>query len=90
MAATLDQVLAEVKKNSKQIADVKKDIRGLKGSVNSLQQDMGKVQKSVAGLQKDMSKVLKCVATENADFEVKIKSGGNSGKTVIPMAAKPH
>lgn len=54
MAATLEQILAEIKKNTKALSD--------------LNQRIGKVEKSVGSLDKDIKKVLKCLSTESDDF----------------------
>lgn len=74
MAATLEQILAEIKKNTKALSD--------------LNQRLGKVEKSVGSLDKDMKKVLKCVSTENADFKISVSKGGGSQRSYAPMAAK--
>ena len=98
MAATLQTILAEIKKNGKELVAIKtrlslieKRLSSLENKVGSLENKVGSLDKRVSGLEKDMKKVLKCVATENANFKIKYKrqtSGGSS--QVVPIAAKSH
>lgn len=81
MAATLETILTEVKKNGKELV-------GIKNRLSSLEKKVGSLDKQVAGLEKDMKKVLKCVATENANFKIKRPRSSSGYSSGMAMAAK--
>lgn len=71
MAATLQTILAEIKKNGKELVVIKNKITSLEKRVSSIETKLSSLQTKVSSLQNDMKKVLKCVATENANFKIK-------------------